>query len=128
MIGNDPERRDMLLKETPEIETKRKALDAKVAGLESAIATLNTLAMRQWSSLNTQIWGFITMKRQLCLLEFHSTLLCSLQIPYISASIGPDCATIRNAGNNCCRSNFVKVKVKSHRNVKSFPLWNQASS
>ena len=47
MIGNDPERRDMLLKETPEIETKRKALDAKVAGLESAIATLNTLAMRQ---------------------------------------------------------------------------------
>jgi len=35
------------LKETPEIETKRKALDAKVAGLESAIATLNTLAMRQ---------------------------------------------------------------------------------
>eukprot|EP01090_Pellita_catalonica_P001632 TRINITY_DN11399_c0_g1_i1.p1 TRINITY_DN11399_c0_g1~~TRINITY_DN11399_c0_g1_i1.p1 ORF type:complete len:748 (+),score=111.44 TRINITY_DN11399_c0_g1_i1:327-2246(+) len=44
LYGNDPNRRDALLQETPEIEEIRKGLDLKVEELENALQTLQQLS------------------------------------------------------------------------------------
>jgi len=44
LYGDDPKKRDLLLKETPDIELKRTNLDAKITELDRALFTLSKLA------------------------------------------------------------------------------------